>query len=97
MHDCNPPTEFHQREDYEIEGKLPPWNGTVWKSFAKLRIHNPYLNICCVDCDWGVGVIRRGVSSNFLFKGQLDYDFLELNRKELLNLISVNSFINNYK
>ncbi len=96
MHDCNPPTQFHQRENYEIEGKLPPWNGTVWKSFAKLRIHNPYLNLCCVDCDWGIGVIRKGVSSNFVFSGQLDYHFLDLNRRELLNLISVSNFINSY-
>ena len=26
MHDCNPPTEFHQRENYEVDGQFPSWN-----------------------------------------------------------------------
>ena len=96
MHDCNPPTEFHQRENYEVNGKFPPWNGTVWKSFVKLRLTNPNLEVCCVNCDWGVGVIKKGTSSIFNFSGNLDFNFLEKNRNELLNLVSVNSFINNY-
>ena len=48
LHDCNPPTEFQQRENYEVDGKFPPWNGTVWKSFAKLRMTNSNLMMCCV-------------------------------------------------
>ena len=96
MHDCNPPTEFHQRENYEIDGKFPPWNGTVWKSFAKLRTKNPDLIMCCVDCDWGVGVIRKGSSSCFNYSGNFDFDFLNHNREKLLNLVSVYSFINGY-
>jgi hypothetical protein len=96
MHDCNPPTEFHQRESYEVNGKFPPWNGTVWKSFAKLRIHNKDLQLCCVDCDWGVGIIRKKNSENFKTKKILDYDLLDKNRKELLNLMSVSFFLNNF-
>ena len=96
MHDCNPPTEFHQRENYEVEGKFPSWNGTVWKSFAKLRINNPGLDLCCVDCDWGVGIIRKKQQSNFKYSGKLDFQFLDKNRAKLLNLISVNNFIINY-
>ena len=96
MHDCNPPTEFHQREVYEIDGKFPPWNGTVWKSFAKLRTSNVNLELCCVDCDWGVGIIRKKKQSTFEFSGSLSFKFLNNNRKKLLNLISVNNFIKNY-
>ena len=96
MHDCNPPTEFHQRENYEVDGQFPPWNGTVWKSFAKLRLNNQDLDICCVDCDWGIGVIRRGFSSSPNLSGKLDFNFLNKNRKYLLNLISVNEFIKGY-
>ena len=96
MHDCNPPTEFHQRENYEIDGKFPPWNGTVWKSFAKIRINNVNLNLCCVDCDWGVGIIRKKKQSKFEFSGDLNFSFLNNNRQKLLNLISVNNFITNY-
>ena len=79
MHDCNPPTEFHQRENYEVDGQFPPWNGTVWKSFAKLRLNNQDLDICCVDCDWGIGVIRRGFSSSPNLSGKLDFNFLNSN------------------
>jgi hypothetical protein len=68
MHDCNPPTEFHQRESYEVNGKYPPWNGTVWKSFAKLRINNSNLDLCCVDCDWGVGIIKKKTYFKFYTK-----------------------------
>ena len=96
MHDCNPPTEFHQRENYEVDGQFPPWNGTVWKSFAKLRLNNQDLDICCVDCDWGIGVIRRGFSSSPNLSGKLDFNFLNKNRKCLLNLVSVNEFIKGY-
>lgn len=96
MHDCNPPTEFHQRENYEVEGKFPSWNGTVWKSFAKLRINNPDLDLCCVDCDWGVGIIRKKQSSTFGSSANLNFNFLDRNRVELLNLISVNKFISKF-
>ena len=96
MHDCNPPTEFHQRDNYEFEGKFPPWNGTVWKSYAKLRLTNESLDLCCVDCDWGVGIIRKGVSSRPYLSGKLNFGFLNTNRKELLNLISVSEFIKKY-
>ncbi len=95
MHDCNPPTEFHQRENYEIDGKFPPWNGTVWRSFAKLRIMKNDLNLCCVDCDWGVGIIRKKKQQNFELNEDLDFKFLHKNRIKLLNLISVNNFIKN--
>ena len=96
MHDCNPPTEFHQRENYEVNGNFPPWNGTVWKSFAKLRIKNVGLNLSCVDCDWGVGIIKKDKQSNFKLSGNLDFDFLDKNRVNLLNLISVINFIKSY-
>ena len=96
MHDCNPPTEFHQRENYEVDGKFPPWNGTVWKSFAKLRMKRVDINLSCVDCDWGIGVIRKKNQSNFKLDGNLDFTFLDNNRIDLLNLISVINFIKNY-
>lgn len=96
MHDCNPPTEFHQRENYEVDGKFPPWNGTVWKSFAKLRMKRVDINLSCVDCDWGIGVIRKKNQSNFKLDGNLDFNFLDNNRIDLLNLISVINFIKNY-
>lgn len=94
MHDCNPPSEFHQRENYEIDGKFPAWNGTVWKSFVKLHMSSDNLRMYCVDCDWGIGIIKKGKSKKLKNKQQINYENLEKNRKELLNLISVKEFLN---
>jgi len=96
LHDCNPPTEFHQRENYEVDGKFPSWNGTVWKSFAKLRIMRDDLNLCCVDCDWGVGIINKGSQKKFYLNDDLSYKVLNDNRVDLLNLISVKDFLEKY-
>mgnify|MGYP001162675066 CR=1 FL=1 len=96
MHDCNPPTEFHQRDNYEVNGKFPPWNGTVWKSFAKLRMKNTNLALTCVDCDWGIGIIWKSYSLTFPYSPILDYNFLNNNRKNLLNLISFKNFLQKF-
>ena len=96
MHDCNPPTEFHQREKYEVDGKFPSWNGTTWRSYVKLRMNNEKLNMCCVDCDWGVGIIKKGRQQKYQITQKLNYNLLEKNRSSMLNLISVNKFIKNY-
>ena len=97
MHDCNPPTEFHQRENYEINGEYPAWNGTVWRSFSKCRINNKDLEMYCVNCDWGVGIIKKGNQNLYNHKGKLNYIDLINNRKKLLNLISVNEFLQKFK
>ena len=96
LHDCNPPTKFHQRENYEFNGTFPAWNGTVWKSIVKLRMSNSNLQVCCVDCDWGVGIIRRGPSSLYKKIENLNYENLETDRKNILNLISVKEFLHNF-
>lgn len=96
MHDCCPPSEFHQRENFAVEGEFPPWNGTVWKSFAKLRMHRQNLEMYVVNTDWGVGIIRRGSQCTFR-DIELNYKSLEDNRTELLNLISVDEFLEIFK
>ena len=94
MHDCNPVSEGAQVEEY-IDGAK--WNGTVWKSFAKLRMSRDDLDMVVVDTDHGCGVIRRGSQSVFSDNiEELNYKFLEKNRKDLLNLISVDEFTGIY-
>ena len=96
LHDCNPP-------EYEVQ--LVPrqtgiWNGDVWKSIVKLRCTDPSLEINVVDTDWGVGVIRRGNSEIYTKNNLnecLEWDYLDLNRDELLNIISVDEFYNKNK
>ena len=94
MHDCNPPTEFHQREIYEVEGKFPAWNGTTWRSFVKLRMTKKSLQMFCINCDWGVGIIKKGSQNIFKSNDSLSYALLDKNRKKILNLISVTEFLN---
>lgn len=92
LHDCNPPTEFHQREVYEVDGKFPSWNGTVWRSIVKLRMNNTNLKINVIDTDWGVGVITKSKNENLFPKQDINYKLLENNREKLLNLIYYDKF-----
>ena len=91
LHDCNPPEERCQVEEYD---GVSDWNGTVGKAFARLRISRPDLAMWTVDTDWGVGIVRRGSQVPFPFPkdAELDYAFLERNRAKLLNLISPEEF-----
>lgn len=96
LHDCNPPTEWHAREEYHYE--LTPakdiWNGTSWKAFMKWR-SDPGLNSCCIDTDWGVGVLsKKHLIGSSINQENPFYEFhiLDAKRKEQLNLIDFNKF-----
>jgi len=98
MHDCNPLTEFAQRETYEVAGRYPAWNGTTWKAYARLRLDRPDLDMVVVDTDHGCGLIRRGSQPTYPKPASsLDFAFLEANRVELLHLISVAEFFRRFK
>lgn len=86
MHDCNPPTEWHQRE-HRGSGK---WNGTVWRGYMRFRAR-PDLKMCVIDEDCGVGIIRRGEQDALDIK-DLAYEGLSRNRKKWLNLMSFDEF-----
>lgn len=95
LHDCNPPTQWHAREEYNFQ--LTPakgyWNGTTWKAFLKWR-SDATVNSCCIDTDWGVGVLsKKREIGNSIKESNPFFEFkeLELNRKESLNLISFNA------
>lgn len=95
VHDCNPITEITQRR----ERASSAWHGDVWKSIVKLRVENSNLDICTVDTDEGCGIIKKGNQDLLNVEQGIDiynYSFLELNRKNALNLISVNDFKEKY-
>ncbi|MCR9080924.1 MAG: class I SAM-dependent methyltransferase [Cyclobacteriaceae bacterium] len=97
LHDVNPPSQWHARESFDF--KFSParyhWNGTVWKAFVKIRERED-ISACCIDTDWGVGVISKNIplgsslslSSDFLF----EFAELERKRKKYLELISFEEF-----
>jgi hypothetical protein len=93
LHDCNPPSEYHQREIYEFKNSSagPFWNGTTWKAFYKYR-HNKDLYSICFDTDWGVAVLSKQKIEGFnhIIDGMknefYEFDLLNKNRKVDLNL-----------
>lgn len=96
LHDCNPPTEFHSRESfsYYISPAKYFWNGTTWKAFFKFR-QNRELYSCCINSDWGVGVISKNIDLGKPTTVQnpfYEYHVLNENRNESLNLIDYEVF-----
>jgi SAM-dependent methyltransferase len=96
MHDCNPPTEWHAREEFRF-GRSPAgkyWNGTSWKAFLKWR-KNKDVYSCCVDTDWGVGIISKKFllgKATSLANEFYEYKVFEAHRKEFLNLLTMEEF-----
>lgn len=98
LHDCNPTNEAKQFERPISEGCA--WNGTCWKTFVELRMTRPDLQMHCVDCDEGFAIIKRGkqeIYTKTTLEKAKQYFYLELNRKELLNLITFEQFKKIYK
>jgi hypothetical protein len=95
MHDCNPINEFRQRDVYEVNGEFPAWNGTVWKSWVKMRCTRLDLKMFVIDTDHGCGVIRRG-KQKLWDKDDISecikYPYFEKHKNDLLNLISLEDF-----
>jgi hypothetical protein len=85
IHDCSPVKEEHQSEIYNNG----TWNGTTWKAWANFRMEREDLKMFVVNVDHGCGIIRRGKQEVFPFEHNLDFNFLNSNRKKLLNLKEV--------
>lgn len=92
LHDCNPPTQWHAREEFAF-GFTPAkgyWNGTTWKAFLKWRT-NPNIHSCCIDSDSGVGILTQKFPLGLATKTHnifYEYNVFDKNRKDYLNLIS---------
>ncbi|WP_300565223.1 class I SAM-dependent methyltransferase [Flavobacterium sp.] len=100
LHDCNPPTEFHQRENYYFRNSPARgfWNGTTWKAFYKFRHHKDLFSIC-FDTDWGVGVLSKkqlplfNRIENDIENQFYEYNLMDSRRKEFLNLTDYKKWI----
>lgn len=96
LHDCNPPTEWHARENFNYSNTPAErfWNGTTWKAFLKWRCE-PSIYSCCIDTDWGVGILSKNHpigDSIELSNPFFEYYLLNENRTKELNLIDFDSF-----
>lgn len=92
LHDMNPTTEIMQN----VPRETSEWTGDGWKAFASFR-HMEWYNegnyyTCVVNTDYGCGIIKRGEPSECKYLPIHNYDDFDKNRKEYLNLISVEEF-----
>lgn len=101
LHDCNPPKYEHTTTG--IDGC---WTGDAYKALLRFRGYNnsqypnPY-HIYTIDTDWGIGIIQESKSTfdeevsclRHITESDEDWDVFNINRKELLNLISVEEFL----
>jgi hypothetical protein len=94
-HDMLPEEEWHQLLQ-GVSGQ--PWTGDCWKAFADLRSTRSDLSMCVVDCDWGCGIIKRGTQELYL-KSNLEWTWqdFEQNKKDIMNIITVEEFLRGYK
>ena len=92
LHDCNPLKEEHTIVPRPTE--RGHWNGDVYK-YAIMLSANHYFKT--IDIDNGCGIFSGTTPP--LYKGQMgafSWEDFNKNRKELLNLISWEQFINTY-
>jgi hypothetical protein len=93
LHDCNPQVELWTKVPRQSEA----WHGDVYKSVLHFRQNYPHKFIT-VDDDCGCGVIFNNVpednkcSVDDLQQGMESWEHFNTNRKQLLNLISVDEF-----
>jgi len=98
LHDCNPTTDimaipaanYEAVKEMNIEGWTEEWTGDVWKAVVYLRTREDLLT-CVIDCDYGVGLVRKTANIDPLVYPledvkHLSYQDLQLNRQKLLNL-----------
>lgn len=98
LHDCNPtrasvacPADSYadfraQNRWWEID-----WSGDVWKAIVYLRSTRQDLQVAVLNCDWGVGIVRKGAPESRLSYSPeqieaLSYADLAADRDRLLNL-----------
>jgi hypothetical protein len=96
LHDCNP-LEYHMQL---VPRQTGLWNGDVWKSIVKLRCTNPSVEVCVVDADWGVGVVRKGTQQRYdeaPLTQCLTWEYFDKHRYDLINLITVQEFYDTFK
>lgn len=87
-HDLNPIEE--SRQIIPFAGGA--WNGDCWKAWVKLRSQRSDLEMFVVDTDHGCGVIRKGSQNLIEVTEEINYKNFDINRKNWLNLISIEDF-----
>ena len=103
MHDCNPPHKAaaypaitkEEAIDANLSGWTGEWCGDVWKTIYLLRGTRMDISAFVLDCDYGLGIVKKGSNKEFLniTKDQVDsmtYEDLEKDRERILGLRNEN-------
>ena len=93
MHDCLPTS----RSMTARKQCVGPWTGDVWKAAAYVRMNYDHVKLCVLDMDWGCGVLKIEHEPNLFAKTPLhllDWNFFVSNRNQLMNVASVEDWIN---
>jgi len=67
------------------------WTGDCWKAWVHIRSENKKLNMYVVNTDFGCGVIQNGKQNLITYK-ELDYNSFMANKKQWMNIISIDEF-----
>jgi hypothetical protein len=98
LHDCNPASALiayaaRSKADFRAQNHWwnVTWSGDVWKAIVHLRSTRDDLRIAVLNCDRGVGVIRKEFPESQLSFSvaqiqALNYADLAADRERLLNL-----------
>lgn len=90
-HDMNPLT----KESQIVPRIQRYWHGDCWKAWVNIRQTNPNISMCVITEDSGLGIIQKGSQELLDIKGlDVTYENLQKHRKEWLNLISIEEFLN---
>lgn len=94
IHDTNPPTEDHARE----EVVLFDWNGTVYRSIMEVRATREDIETVTVNTDWGVSILKKGAANKVDYKvpEDLNWEVFNSDRVKALGLISVAGFYKHF-
>lgn len=95
VHDCLP-------TDESIIGpyKHGSWCGQTYEAFVDFKINNPNIQTYVVDIDYGCGIIINNsirnikycLQNNMILNEVVKWDYFYYNRKEILDLITINEF-----
>lgn len=96
-HDMSPEKEEYQIIPVEDSGGVldgtGTWNGDCWKAFIELRKERNDLEMFVVNTDHGCGIIKKGKQTLIKIDGEITYKNFDIHRKEWLNLIQVEDFL----
>lgn len=97
LHDCNPPSKHYIRTHDEYLKNGGGWCGTGFRAFINAKFSLSNYGSYVINEETGIGIISENYNNNNKLEYSVDlleWDNFNLNRNEILNLISFADFRN---